>query len=173
MSLSLHQASVPTFIAMLTNIKSWLDKASAQQDEGLLIEARLAPEMFALARQVQIASDTAKGAAARLAAVDAPAMPDTEASFADLKARCDKTITYLHSIEADAYSAGETREIIITFPNGSGLRFDGKTFLTGYALPNFYFHVAMVYAILRNQGVALGKQDFLAHLAPNMFAPPA
>ena len=173
MSLSLHQASVPTFIAMLTNIKSWLDKASAQQDEGLLIEARLAPEMFALARQVQIASDTAKGAAARLAAVDAPAMSDTEASFADLKARCDKTITYLQSIEADAYSAGETREIIITFPNGSGLRFDGKTFLTGYALPNFYFHVAMVYAILRNQGVALGKQDFLAHLAPNMFAPPA
>ncbi|MEQ1495924.1 MAG: DUF1993 domain-containing protein [Novosphingobium sp.] len=173
MSLSLHQASVPTFIAMLTNIKSWLDKASAQQDEGLLIEARLAPEMFALARQVQIASDTAKGAAARLAAVDAPAMPDTEASFADLKARCDKTITYLQSIEADAYSAGETREIVITFPNGSGLRFDGKTFLTGYALPNFYFHVAMVYAILRNQGVALGKQDFLAHLAPNMFAPPA
>lgn len=173
MSLSLHQASVPTFIAMLTNIKSWLDKASAQQDEGLLIEARLAPEMFALARQVQIASDTAKGAAARLAAVDAPAMPDTEASFADLKARCDKTITYLQSIEADAYSAGETREIVITFPNGSGLRFDGKTFLTGYALPNFHFHVAMVYAILRNQGVALGKQDFLAHLAPNMFAPPA
>lgn len=173
MSLSLHQASVPTFIAMLTNIKSWLDKASAQQDEGVLIEARLAPEMFALARQVQIASDTAKGAAARLAAVDAPAMPDTEASFADLKARCDKTITYLQSIEADAYSAGETREIVITFPNGSGLRFDGKTFLTGYALPNFHFHVAMVYAILRNQGVALGKQDFLAHLAPNMFAPPA
>lgn len=173
MSLSLHQASVPTFIAMLTNVKTWLDKAAAQQDEGVLIEARLAPEMFALARQVQIASDTAKGAAARLTASDAPAMPDTEASFADLKARCDKTIAYLQSIEADAYSAGESREIVITFPNGAGLRFDGKIFLTGYALPNFYFHVGMVYAILRNQGVALGKQDFLAHLAPNMFAPPA
>lgn len=173
MSVSLHQASVPTFIAMLTNIKNWLDKAAAQKDEAVLIEARIAPEMFALARQVQIATDTAKGAAARLSGTEAPTMEDTEASFAELKARCDKTIAYLQTIDADAYCAGATREVVITFPNGGGLRFDGATYLTGYAVPNFHFHVSMAYAILRQQGVSVGKQDFLAHLAPHMFAPPA
>ena len=173
MSYSLYQSSVPGFIAMLTNIKNWLDKAARQKDEAVLIEARLAPDMFALARQIQIASDGAKGAAARLTGTQDLAMPDTEASFAELKQRCDKTIAYLQSADVAAYDAGASREIVITFPNGGGVKFDGQTYLTGFVQPNFYFHASMVYAILRAQGVQLGKQDYLAHLAPHMFAPPA
>ena len=173
MSYTLYQSSVPGFIAMLTNIKNWLDKAGEQQDEAVLIEAKLAPDMFALARQVQIVSDTAKGAAARLTGTDGPAMPDTEASFAELKQRCDKTIAYLQSVDVAAYDAGGTREVVMTFPNGGGIKFDGTTYLTGFVQPNFYFHASMVYAILRAEGVEIGKQDFLAHLAPHMFAPPA
>jgi uncharacterized protein len=172
MSISIHQASVPVFIAMLTNIKNWLGKAAEQKDEAALIEARLAPDMFALARQVQIVSDTAKGAAARLSGTEGPVFADTETSFAELKDRCDKTIAFLQSVDAAALDAGGTREITITFPNGGGIRFDGLTFLNGYALPNFYFHASLVYAILRAEGVTLSKQDYLAHLAPFMFAPP-
>ena len=100
-------------------------------------------------------------------------MPDTEASFAELKQRCAKTIAFLQSVDPAAYDAGLAREVVITFPNGAGLRFDGATFLNGYALPNFYFHASMAYAILRNEGVDLGKQDFLTHLGQYMFPPPA
>lgn len=173
MTASAYQSTVPAFIAMLTNMRSWLDKAAAQQDEAVLIEARLAPDMFPLARQFQIASDAAKGAGARLTGAEAPAMPDAEASFAELKARCDKTIAYLQSLDPAAYDAGLAREVVITFPNGAGIRFDGHTFLTGFAVPNFYFHAMAAYSILRAQGVEIGKQDFLAHLAPCMFPPPA
>lgn len=168
----MHSATVPAFVAMLTSIKNWLDKAAAQKDEAALIEARLAPDMFPLARQIQIASDAAKGAGARLTGVEAPAMPDTETTFAQLKQRCDSTIAYLQSVDPAAYDAGLGKEVVITFPNGAGLRFDGETFLTGFALPNFYFHASMTYAILRAQEVDLGKQDFLGHLAPYMFPPP-
>lgn len=173
MAYSAYQSSVPAFIAMLTNIRNWLDKAAAQAEEAKLIEARLAPDMFPLARQIQIASDAAKGAAARLTGSEAPAMPDTEASFAELQARCDKTIAFLQGIDAAAYDAGLAKEVVITFPNGAGIKFDGEKFLTGFALPNFYFHASMTYAILRANGVDMGKQDFLAHLAPYMFPPPA
>ncbi|MBS0481589.1 MAG: DUF1993 domain-containing protein [Proteobacteria bacterium] len=173
MSFSLYQSAVPEFIAMLTNIKAWLDKAAAQKDEAVLVEARLAPDMFPLARQIQIASDGAKGAAARLTGAEAPAMPDTETTFAQLKERCDKTIAYLRSVDPAAFDAGADKEVVITFPNGGGMKFNGTTFLTGFAVPNFYFHATATYAILRAQGVELGKADFLMHLAPHMFAPPA
>jgi hypothetical protein len=173
MSSSLHQSSVPGFIAMLKNIKGWLDKAATKKDEAVLIEARLAPDMAPLARQIQIASDGAKGAAARLTGTEPPAMPDEEATFADLKARCDKTIAYLESIDPAAFDAGADREIVMTFPNGGGMRMDGTTFVTGFAVPNFYFHATTTYAILRAQGVEIGKANYLTHLAPHMFAPPA
>ena len=173
MSYSLYQSSVPGFIAMLTNISNWLDKAAAQQDETGLLTAQLAPDMFALPRQIQIASDSAKGAAAKLTGTEAPAMADSEASFADLKERCAKTIAYLNSIDPAAYDAGASREVVLTFPNGGGMRFDGTTYLSGFVVPNFYFHASMVYAILRAQGVAIGKFDFLAHMAPHAFAPPS
>jgi len=173
MSTPLYDSTVPGFIAMLGNIKGWLDKAAAQKDEAALMEARLAPDMFALARQIQIAADAAKGAGARMTGSEAPVYDDTEANFAELKERCDKTIAYLQTIDAAAYDAGASREVVITFPNGAGLRFDGHTFLTGFAVTNFYFHASMAYAILRSQGVELGKADFLGHLGKFMFAPPA
>ncbi|HEX4848939.1 MAG TPA: DUF1993 domain-containing protein [Novosphingobium sp.] len=173
MSASLHAATVPAFIAMLSNIKQWLDQAASEGNEADLIKASLTEDMLPLARQIQIASDAAKGAAARLTGTDAPAMADEETTFAELKARCDKTIAYLQTIDPAAYDAGAGREVVITFPNGGGVKFDGHTFLTGFALPNFYFHATTTYAILRARGVKLGKQNFLAHLAPYMFAPPA
>jgi len=172
MSLSLHQASVPAFIATLTSMKHWLDKAAKQKSEAELIDARLAPDMAPLSRQFQIASDTAKGAIARLTGIEAPAMADTEASFAELKERCDKTIAYLESIDPAALDGAGEREVVMTFPNGGGMRMDGLTHLNGFALPNFYFHATAAYAILRAQGVEIGKADFLGHLAPFMFAPP-
>jgi uncharacterized protein len=173
MSYSHHAATVPAFVGMLNNIKSWLDVAASTGNEAALLEAKLADDMFALARQIQIASDSAKGAGARMTGTEAPAMADTETSFAELKARCDKTIAYLQSIDPAAYDAGADREVVITFPNGGGVKFDGKTFLSGFALPNFYFHATTAYAILRANGVALGKQNYLTHLMPYMFAPPA
>ncbi len=172
MSISPYQSSVPAFITVLTNIKGWLDKAASQKDEALLIDARLASDMFPLSRQIQIVSDTCKGGAARLAGVDAPKMADTEASFAELKTRCDQTIAFLQSVDPAAIDAGIAREVTITFPNGGGLRFDGLTYLNGFVLPNLYFHASMVYAILRANGVEIGKLDYLSHLAPNLFAPP-
>ncbi len=173
MSYSLYQSAVPGFISMLGNMTAWLDKAAAQGDEAKLIEARLVPDMLPLSRQIQIASDAAKGVAARLTGTEPPAMPDTEANFADLKARCDKTIDFLKSIDPAEFDAGAANEVVLTFPNGAGLRCDGTAFLTGFAVPNFYFHAAMTYAVLRAQGIELGKTDYLMHLAPYMFAPPA
>ncbi len=169
---SLYAATVPGFIDMLTTMQTWLDKAASQKDEAGLIEARIAPDMHPLARQFQIASDGAKGAAARMTGTEAPSMPDTEATFNELKTRCEKTIAYLRSIDAAAFDAGATREVVITFPNGGGMKFDGNTFLTRFAVPNFYFHATAAYAILRSQGVSVGKADYLAGLAPYMFAPP-
>lgn len=173
MSASLHASSVPAFIAMLNNIKQWLDQAAKEGNEAELIKAKLADDMLPLTRQIQMASDSAKGAGARMTGTEAPAMPDEESTFAELKARCDKTIAYLESLDAAAYDAGAGREVVITFPNGAGIKFDGHTFLTGFALPNFYFHATTTYAILRANGVAIGKQNFLGHLAPYMFSPSA
>ena len=173
MSTSLHAAYVPTFIGMLTNMKGWLDVAAGTGNEADLIGAKLTDDMFPLARQIQIASDAAKGAGARMTGTEAPAIADEESTFAELKARCDMTIAYLQSLDAAAFDAGASREVVITFPNGSGVKFDGLTFLTQYAVPNFYFHATTAYAILRANGVAIGKQNFLRHLAPFMFAPPA
>jgi len=172
LSISLYDASIPACVAILTNLKNMLDKAAAEKAEAELIEARLCPDMYALARQVQFVSDTAKGIAARLAGIESPSMPDTEASFAELKERCDKTIAFLQSVDAAAIEAGAGREIEIKFPNGGGMRFDAITFLTGFALPNLYFHASMAYAILRKEGVSVGKMDFLTHLGPYVFAPP-
>lgn len=173
MTTSLHAAYVPAFIGMLTNMKSWLDLAAATGNEADLIGAKLADDMFPLARQIQIAADAAKGAGARMTATEAPVMPDEESTFAELQARCDKTIAYLQGLDAAAFDAGADREVVITFPNGAGVKFDGLTFLTQFAAPNFYFHATTTYAILRANGVGIGKQNFLGHLAPFMFAPPA
>jgi len=166
MTLSIHDASVPVFVALLTNMRAWLDKAAAEKPEAELIEARLAPDMRPLPAQYQMASDSAKNAVARLCGIEAPAMADTEASFAELRDRCDRTIAFIESVAPDAFAGSETREVRLLFPNGMGYRFTGQDYLTGFALPNFYFHATTAYAILRAAGVSLGKPDFLQHLGP-------
>lgn len=169
---SLYAATVVPVSAMLGTMGQWLDKV-APADEAKMIAARLAPDMHPLPNQFQIASDAAKGMVARLTGTEAPAMADTETTFAELKDRVARTRAFLDAADPAAFDAGATREIVITFPNGAGLKMDGAGYATRMALPNFYFHATTAYAILRANGVALGKQDFLASLAPYMFAPPA
>lgn len=164
MSFDIYQASVPVFANSLRNMSAWLDKAAA--NEATLLEARLAPDMYPLPRQFQAASDAAKGAVARLAGIEAPSMPDTEASFAELKARVARTIAFIEGVSPEALAGAAERELELRFPNGMGYRFTGAQFLTGFALPNFFFHVTTAYAILRAGGVGLGKIDFLQHLGP-------
>lgn len=167
MSFSIYEASAPIFINALSNMSAWLDKASdGGGDQAVLMDARLAPDMRPLPAQFQMASDSAKNAMARLVGQEAPSMPDTESSFEQLKDRCQRTIAYVRSIEAAAMQGAEDREVVMKFPNGMGYRFTGKAYLTGFALPNFFFHVTTAYAILRASGVPLGKPDFLQHLGP-------
>jgi hypothetical protein len=166
MSFGMWEASVPLFVNSLTNMRDWLDKAAQEKEEAALMEARLAPDMRPLPAQYQMASDSAKNALARLTGTEAPSMPDTEKSFAELKDRCDRTIAYLKTFDRNSLAGSEEREVVLKFPNGSGYRFTGDEYLAGFALPNFYFHVTSAYAILRNQGVSLGKPDFLRHLGP-------
>jgi hypothetical protein len=113
-----------------------------------------------------MASDSAKNALARLTGTEAPSMPDTETSFAELRDRCDRTIDYVKSFDARSLEGSEDREVVIKFPNGMGYRFRGDEYLASFALPNFFFHATTAYAILRNAGVSLGKPDFLQHLGP-------
>ena len=166
MSFGMWEASVPMFVNTLGDMRAWLDKAAAEKDEGALLEARLAPDMRPLPAQYQMASDSAKNALARLTGTDAPAMPDTEQSFAELRERCDKTIAYLNGFDRAALAGSEARDVELRFPNGMGYRWAGAAYLTGFALPNFFFHATTAYAILRNAGVTLGKPDFLQHLGP-------
>ena len=170
MDFNMWTASVPAFVNTLTDMRAWLDKAAAHQDEAALLEARLAPDMRPLAAQYQMASDTAKNALARLTGREEPAMADTEQSFAELRERCDKTIAYLNGFEASSLIGSEAREVELKFPNGYGYRWAGAAYLTSFALPNFYFHATTAYAILRHAGVPLGKPDFLQHLGPPSIA---
>lgn len=166
MTFSIYEASAPVFVSSLTNMQAWLDKAASEKSPDELIKACLIEEMRPLSSQIQMTSDIAKNAMARLTGVDAPVMPDTEASFAELQERCAKTISYIKSIDPVALKDSAEREIVLKFPNGKGYYFTGADYLTGFALPNFYFHVSMTYAILRAQGVSVGKMDYLQHLGP-------
>jgi hypothetical protein len=166
MSFGMWEASVPVFVNSLTNMRGWLDKAAQEKDAATLMEARLAPDMRPLPAQYQMASDSAKSALARLTGTEAPSMPDTEQSFAELRDRCDRTIDYLRGFDASSLEGSEDRQVVIKFPNGMGYSFRGGEYLAGFALPNFFFHVTTAYAILRNAGVSLGKPDFLQHLGP-------
>lgn len=166
MTLTMYDASVPVFVNSLTSMRAWLDKAAGEKSPEDLIEARLIDDMRPLPAQYQMASDTAKNAVARLAGVEPPVMPDTEASFAELQARCDKTIAFIESIDPEVLNASGEREIVLKFPGGTGYRFTGADYLRRFALPNFYFHVTTAYAILRAEGVSLGKPDYLQHLGP-------
>ena len=166
MSFGMWDSSVPVFVNSLTNMRTWLEKAAQQKSEAALLEARLAPDMRPLPAQYQMASDTAKNALARLSGTDAPSMPDTETTFAELRERCDRTIEYVSGFSQQQLADSAEREVMVRFPNGMGYRFQGADYLTGFALPNFMFHVTTAYAILRHSGVSLGKPDFLQHLGP-------
>ena len=165
MSISMYDFSIPMLTRGLTNLSALLDKAGAHAetkkfDSVVLAQARLYPDMHPLVRQVQIACDTAKGAAARLAGIEVPKHEDNEVTFADLKARIAKTVDFLKSVTPAQLKDAETRNIEIKFPNGSW-KFTGLKYLTDFVLPNLYFHESMVYALLRKNGVDVGKMDFL------------
>lgn len=161
MSLSLYDISVPLFLSGLKNLSVLLDKALASGiPEAQLIEARLAPDMLPLLKQVQLVSDTSKGAVARLAGVDNPSIADTETSFAELKERIAKTVAFIESVDPAKFEGGVDRQITVPLP-AFDLKWKGADYLRQFALPNFYFHITVLYAILRNKGVALGKQDYL------------
>lgn len=161
----MYQASTPCFARILRNLSSIIDKAEAhctakKIEPAALTSARLFPDMFAFTRQVQIACDTAKGAVARLAGVDIPKHEDTEQTFAELKARIAKTLDFIESIPAAKVDGSEEREIVLQMRSGER-RFKGMPYLLGHAYPNFYFHATTAYALLRHNGVELGKIDFL------------
>jgi hypothetical protein len=165
MTISMYQASAPVFDKMLNNLSGILGKAAAwaetrKIEPTVLLQARLAPDMFALTRQVQIACDFAKGTCARLAGVEAPKFEDNEASIAELQARIAKTRQFLGTINAAQIDGSEGRDI--KFKAGPReFEFKGLPYLTGFALPNFYFHHAMTYAILRHNGLELSKPDYV------------
>lgn len=165
MATDLHDIIAPALTRGLTNLAALLHKGEAFAADGRvttddLLGARLVDDMHPLVNQVQLASDSAKGAMARLAGVPIPAMPDTEASFADLQARIARTLDFVASIPADAVNGKEASEIVLTFPQGE-MRFTASDYVRGFVLPNFYFHLTTAYALLRAQGVPIGKRDFL------------
>jgi hypothetical protein len=166
MSISLYDVSIPTFRRGLKNLSSFLDKAEAHAqthgvDLATYIDARLAPDMYPFARQIQMASDGAKGGAARLAGVTPPAMEDSETTLPQLRDRIARTIAFLDTITKEQVDARDQATIELPLPSGA-LSFIAPDFLTQFALPNFFFHVAIAYGLLRAQGVPLSKIDFLA-----------
>ena len=165
MTLSMYQASVPVFIQGLTGLGGVINKAAAHAaerkiDPAALLQARLYPDMFPFARQVQIATDFAKGGAARLAGVEFPAYEDSEASFEELKARVDKTIAFLRTLDAAQIDGSEERDISLV-RRGETSIVKGQAYLLEQAMPNFYFHITTAYAIQRHNGVEVGKRLFL------------
>ena len=165
MAYSLFDASIPVYLHMLRNLGAILDKAEAHAKSGghdlsTYLGARLAPDMHTLVGQIQLASDAAKGGAARLAGVTPPSFPDTETTWADLRARIDKTIAFIEGVKREQLDGREDQTIELKFPNRT-MTFTGRDFLALFSLPNFLFHVTTAYALLRAQGVPLGKLDFL------------
>ena len=165
MSLSMYQASIPAFVQMLNNLSAIMDKAEAHArsreiDPEVLLNYRLAPDMLPFVRQIQIAADLAKGAAARLAGVEVPKHDDTEKTFADLKARLAKTVTFVQSFKPSDIDGSEDREINLMLGEHK-MRFRGQPYLMRFVMPNFYFHCTTAYDILRHCGVDLGKRDFI------------
>ena len=167
MKISMYEASAPRFAAMLRNLAALLDKAQAHAearkiDPSALLQARLFPDMFPLARQVQIACDTAKGAVARLAGAEIPKHEDTEQTFQELKARILKTLDFIESVKRERFEGSDEREVTIKL-RGQDTKLGGLQYLLGTAYPNFYFHVTTAYDLLRHNGVELGKRDFLGN----------
>ncbi len=162
---TIYESTVPVLIHNLSNLANLLKKGesyadSKKIDHAILINARLFPDMFPLSKQVQIATDMAKGAAARLGGVDIPKFEDNERTFEELQERISKTIKFIETIKSDLMEGADTRDIEITVRDNV-LHFSGKDYLLNWVNPNVYFHVTTAYNILRHNGVEIGKSDFL------------
>lgn len=173
MSDLMYQSSKPVFVHNLKNVSGILktaahDAKARDIDPAVILNARLSPDMFPLTRQVQIATDHAKGCCSRLAGVETPAFADIETTFAELEARIQRTLSFIGGLKASQFAGSESREIVMQLPIGT-LSFSGVNFLNGWSLPNFYFHYSTVYNILRHNGVGIGKRDFLG-VVPGMKA---
>jgi len=165
MSPAMYNASVPVFRQMLSALAGIIDKTIAHAeakkiDQAVYAGARLYPDMFPFTRQITIATDHAKGASARLAGVEVPKFEDTEVTLADLKARLQNTLDFIATLKPEQFAGTETRDITIPLRAGP-TTFKGQPYLLHYALPNFYFHVTTAYAILRHNGIEIGKPDFI------------
>ena len=170
MSISMHSASVPIFVRMMENLLKWLDKAEAHAtakkfDPAVLFTARLAPDMLPFISQIQIGCDAAKFGVARLAGVDAPKFEDDEASLADLRERIRKTIDFILSVPAAQIDGTEDKDVTVPRRDGPMI-LKGEPYLKQFVLPNFFFHMTTAYALLRQNGVDLGKRDYLGPLKP-------
>lgn len=169
MTISMYAALVPPLLESLGNLRYLLEKAeqhasSHGYDSSVLLQSRLYPDMFDLTRQVQVATDIARRGAARLAQMEAPAVEDKETSIAELIARIDHTLAYLQQLPEAAFEGSEQRSVSLPLPaaiGGGEMLFEGWPYLSGFVLPNVYFHVTTSYALLRHNGVPLGKRDFL------------
>ena len=166
MSLAFYDVSIPGYLHTLKNLAALLDKAEAHAkaggvDPASYLEGRLVPDMHPLTRQIQMASDAAKGGVARLAGVTPPSYPDTETTWAEVKDRVAKTIAFVESIKPEQVNGGEGRIIELPLP-GRTMTFTATNFLSQFSMPNFFFHVVTAYGLLRMQGVPLGKMDYLA-----------
>lgn len=166
MSLSLHTASVPVFRQMLGGLSDVLAKAAAHAAErriepDALLQSRLFPDMFPLLRQVQIACDFAKSVPARLAQAEVPAWEDNEKSFEELQARIARTIAFIEGLDAAGFDGAADREIVLRPGTPKERRLAGQAYLLAYGLPQFFFHVTTVYALLRHGGVEIGKRDYM------------
>jgi len=168
MSLTMYQASVPVFAQVLGALTKVLDKGEAHAaakkiDPAVLLGCRLAPDMFPLSRQVQTVCDFAKGASARLAGVEVPGWADNEKTFAELKERAKKTSEYVLSFKPAQIDGSEAREVTIKI-GGNPVTFKGQPYLLQFVIPNLFFHATAAYAILRHNGVEVGKRDFLGQV---------
>ena len=168
MAISMYSASVPVFARMLGHLAAWLDKAEAHAqakkfDASVYLAARLAPDMLPLPKQIQIACDAAKFGVARLAGVEAPKFDDNEASLAELRERIRKTVEFVRAVPAAAIEGTEDKDVTVPRRDGN-IVLKGEFYLKHYVQPNFYFHVTTAYALLRHNGVELGKGDYLGAL---------
>lgn len=166
MNPTIYSSSIPVFTQMLGGLQQVLRKAEAHAtdkkiDPNALLQARLYPDMFPLLRQVQVATDFAKSVAARLAGVDVPKLADDEQTFADLQARITTVLTFMAGLEAAQFDEASTREIVSQAGTPKEKRFTGQSYLLNYGLPHFFFHTTTAYAILRHNGVEVGKKDYV------------
>ncbi len=165
---ALYDVTIPAFIRGLQNLSAMLEKSKAfAEEQGMdlseLLDARLIDDMAPLTRQVQMVTDTAKFVAVRVGQVENEAWADDEASYEDVEARVSKAILFLQNVSAEGFDSREEAKVVLTTPSGD-IPFTGSTYVFGFAIPNFYFHLSMAYALLRMKGVPVGKLDFLGSI---------